>query len=449
MARPGNLGGGHNGDRPDTGALRDASGIPLNVSTVIPRRGRPWDEQAIRAGLKEFLQGWEIWPTCEEFAVGGAKGLREAVTRIHGAEWWAKEMGLPGGERPPGGVRRWTDEAIRATLTNFFGDRRTWPTNREFDSAGLHGLREALRHCGGPRRWSAELGVKWTPRASLPRARRREEPKQRAARAREWPRWNERTIAVELRAFLAGRSEWPRHAEFVETGHKGLYQAVLSHGGTHMWARRMGVTWVKRHGGSPPYWTEERIRERLAGLLDGRIEWPPAAEFATEGEVGLLSAVRRRGGIERWANEFGLLYRRRGGGGGSEPRGSTRSWDDDRIAAAISPLIDELQRWPTKGEFRRAGLSKALAAVYEHGGSAVWQQRFGLVRRPFDGPLPDRRRWSTERVEAELRDFCHGRKTWPTLREFQAANRYALYRAASRYGGAQHWRERLAIGTSS
>jgi hypothetical protein len=215
-------------------------------------------------------------------------------------------MDLPGGERPSGGVRRWTDEAIRTTLTEFFGDRRTWPTNREFDAAGLHALREALRHYGGPKRWSAKMGVSWTPTPRSSPTPRNSQSKPPPAPSREWPRWSERTIAAELKAFLAGRDEWPRHAEFVETGHKGLYQAVLSHGGSQCWAQRMGVTRPKRHGGSPPYWTDERVRRRLKEMLAGSVDWPRVAEFVASGEVRLLDAVRRRGGVKHWAAQLGL-----------------------------------------------------------------------------------------------------------------------------------------------
>lgn len=440
-------GGVHYGDQQTRRPFQRSGDVRLKPANVIAgRRGRKWDEEAIRAGLLEFLQGWKVWPTCDEFEAGGAKGLREAIMRIHGAEWWAREMGLPGGERPTGGVRRWTDETIRATLTGFFGERSTWPTNREFDEAGLHGLREALRHYGGPKRWSREMNVAWTPRAQPSQTgRRRKQSKKPPAPSRDWPRWNERTIADGLDTFLAGRGEWPRYGEFVETGRKGLYQAVLKHGGTHLWAQRMGVKWIKRHGANSPYWTEERVREQLARVLRGRAAWPSATDFAAMGETALLAAVRRIGGVEQWADEFGLPHVGRAGGGSSGPRSATRLWDEDRIAAAISPLIEQLGRWPTKGEFRRADLSKALAAIYEHGGSAAWRQRFGVSPLRFEGPLPDRRRWNQERVEAELRDFCRGRETWPGFRDFQAANKYALYQAAIRYGGIQYWRERLTL----
>jgi hypothetical protein len=278
---------------------------------------------------------------------------------------------------------------------------------------------------------------------------------------RKWPLWDEPRITEELAVFLEGREEWPRHREFVETGRKGLYQAVLVHGGTHEWARRMGVKWVKRYGGLPRYWTDERVRDGLTVFLDGRGYWPTASEFVSEGESRLLRGVRSTGGMRRWAREFGLAKgspsgqadvsptRRRASSRGTSnskrPAPVRRLWDDERIETAIAPLVKELGRWPTKSEFHRAGLRAALSAVYDHGGSAPWQKRLGVSRKPFKGPLPDRRRWTDERVETELREFCQGRTTWPGQLEFQARGATALYHAACTHGGVASWKERLSL----
>lgn len=215
-------------------------------------------------------------------------------------------MNLPGGDRPRGGVPRWTDHVIRRTLKEFFGPRSDWPSQREFDAAGLHGLREALRYHGGPRRWSREFGVKWTPRAAADRRASSDEPERAAPPVRQWPKWNEQTIAAQLKLFLAGREVWPRYTEFIERGRQDLYQAVLKHGGTHLWADRMGVEWVERYGGDAPRWTEERVRQRLTSFLQGRTVWPRPEEFAAVGERSLLTAVRRLGGVGRWTGAFGL-----------------------------------------------------------------------------------------------------------------------------------------------
>jgi hypothetical protein len=39
------------------------------------RRGRRWDEESIRSALTAFLEGWDVWPTYEQFIQGGAKGF--------------------------------------------------------------------------------------------------------------------------------------------------------------------------------------------------------------------------------------------------------------------------------------------------------------------------------------------------------------------------------------
>jgi hypothetical protein len=442
-----------------------ATATRVSSSRTVPsRRGRRWDEESIRAALTEFLDGWEVWPTCEEFIQGGAKGLREAVARVGGAEWWASEMALPGGDRSVGGVRHWTDETIRATLTDFLGDRPDWPTQREFNEAGLHPLSEVLRFHGGGERWAREMGVARhfdEPRQLRGSGRAKPKRAPTRVRSREWPKWTEQTITAELELFLRGRKEWPRYTEFVESGRKGLYQALLTHGGTHEWARRMGVQWVTYRGGTPRYWTEGRVREQLAAFLEHRRHWPTDSEFNDAGERRLARAVRRTGGAKYWAREFGLVKtvsprppkvprasrakrapdsRKAGASSGAK-----RPWDDERIAAAISPLTKELGRWPTKSEFRRAGLGSALSAVYDHGGSALWQTRLDVAPLVFDGPLPDRTRWTERRVKSELSKFCKGRDTWPTQREFKAAGASALYHAASTRGGINLWRSRLGL----
>ena len=256
--------------------------------------------------------------------------------------------------------------------------------------------------------------------------------------------------------FLHGREQWPRHREW-ESGRNGLYQAVLTHGGTHEWARRMGVKWVKRSGGLPRYWTEERVREQLAGFLAGRNCWPIGPEFQAAGHGRLLRAARRTGGVQRWAREFGLdpdppslrrpTTRSDADAARAPARGAKRSrhWTDERLEAAISPLVRELGRWPTKGEFRRAGLGGALSAVYDHGGRARWQKRLGVARRRFAGPIPSRRRWTQERIEFELREFCSARVGWPAYGEFKANGASGLYSAVARYGGVELWRERLGL----
>jgi hypothetical protein len=319
-----------------------------------------------------MLDGTPRWPTYREFRAARAKGLRDAVNRFGGAEKWAREMGVEGGERPRGPEVRWTDERIRATLEPFLEGRDRWPERRDFDAARLSGLREVLRRQGSTDRWAAEFG--------LPRRRRSTStPRRRVtkyAKRSDWPLWTDDRIRRELRAFLQGRTQWPRYSDFVRHGLRPLYRAVFAHGGIERWAAEMRVVAPSVPGAR--YATEEEVRARLAGFLADRSSWPSRQAFAAAGESTLLAAVHRFGGVERWSAEFRLS------------RAGSRLWDDARIEQEIGPLVRDLGRWPTKGEFGRAGLKSALGAVYRHGGSARWQRHFGVRPLPCPHPVPDR-----------------------------------------------------------
>jgi Fic family protein len=53
--------------------------------------------------------------------------------------------------------------------------------------------------------------------------------------------------------------------------------------------------------------------------------------------------------------------------------------------------------------------------------------------------------WTRERIEDELRAFTADRDDWPKVREFDAAEKRALYLAITRNGGTDYWAERLGL----
>jgi hypothetical protein len=160
--------------------------------------------------------------------------------------------------------------------------------------------------------------------------------------------------------------------------------------------------------------------------------WPSRKEFEATGLKGLRDAVHRLGGVDVWAAEFDLRR-------SSRASGSTRVWSEQRLEQAIGPLVEQLGRWPTKAEFRRAGLLSALTAVYRYDGVIGWRQRFGVAASPRRGPVPDRRLWTEDEIESELRAYCCELGGWPPSRRFAADGKAKLYRAASMYGGVRHW----------
>jgi hypothetical protein len=259
----------------------------------------------------------------------------------------------------------------------------------------------------------------------------------RGRRARAEPKV-EAEIERELRKFLAGREEWPSYREFVAGGRRRLREAVTEHRGARYWAQRVGVRWVKRSPGYAPRWTEELVGKELEAFLAGREQWPSAGEFEAAGLVLLREAVKRLGGVELWATRFGLTRP-------NHSAGSRRIWDHQRLEQTIGPLVKYLGRWPTKSEFRKAGLESAQAAVYRYGGVEYWREHFSVSANAQHGPVPNRRVWTEQRIERELAAYCAGRSEWPTEQEFIRDGKGRLYKAASLHGGVRRWQERLHL----
>jgi hypothetical protein len=247
--------------------------------------------------------------------------------------------------------------------------------------------------------------------------------------------WTERHVRRELEAFLGGRDEWPRAAEFAKAGKSVLRRAVARYGGPRRWAQELGVDYVER---TPPAWTAQRVRSELGRFLNGHRTFPTAGEFEAAGYGGLWRAVRRTGGGDRWALEFGVAPPNR------RPR-SRRVWTDARIEAQLRRFLAGRDVWPRVSEFNDAGLASLFTAVYTYGGVEHWAARMGLGRRPLRNPGRPKPRWTRTRIHAELTLFCGRRDTWPARKDFEAAGLIRLYWAAQRVGGMARWREELGF----
>jgi hypothetical protein len=88
-----------------------------------------------------------------------------------------------------------------------------------------------------------------------------------------------------------------------------------------------------------------------------------------------------------------------------------------------------------------ADLVEAGILLREGAGRAT---RYRLARAPQSG----RRRWTSDRIRAELTEFCSDRAAWPSAAEFKGAGRSDLYVAASRYGGIGFWVAELGFARS-
>ena len=251
------------------------------------------------------------------------------------------------------------------------------------------------------------------------------------------PPWTQARIRGELQEFLQGATEWPSYRDFQRAGRQKLRDEVTRSGGPRVWAKRLGLPYPERNPGYAPVWTEARVRADLEEFFHGWTYWPSRLEFEAAGRKLLRDAIRRLGGPERWAAEFGLPLQ-------NLKSGSKRAWTDERIEAELRSIVDGRDTWPTRREFERVGSFGLATAISHRGGTALWARRLGFPAPPRAG-MGRRRLWSDERIRAELEKFCRGRTTWPTEREFLAAGKSKVYNAACHYGGTAHWAAELGL----
>jgi hypothetical protein len=100
----------------------------------------------------------------------------------------------------------------------------TSPTAKEFRADGFGQLRFAITRSGGIDPWIVEFGL------PAPHHNRG---------GGIW--WTDERLERELRRFAAGREVFPSIQEFQRAGQSGLLGALRRHGGTELWAARLGV----------------------------------------------------------------------------------------------------------------------------------------------------------------------------------------------------------------
>jgi hypothetical protein len=145
-----------------------------------------------------------------------------------------------------------------------------------------------------------------------------------------------------------------------------------------------------------------------------------------------------------------------------ERRGRTVQGEvrDDRVRlkpaqrAALEALANGDAHELTRARYEEiTGVSRSqaaydLAELVESGAlTRVGAGRSTRYRLTAAAPTP-RRRWTSDRIRAELTAFCSGRASWPSAAEFKQAGRSDLYVAASRYGGIGFWAAELGFDRS-
>ena len=169
---------------------------------------------------------------------------------------------------------------------------------------------------------------------------------------------------------------------------------------------------------------DRRSSERaLREVCAGRERIPTNRELIQAGLGGLYARLYRRGELDLWAARLGLARNR-------------AAWTDHEIQRALDGLCAGLERFPTREQFRDAGLESLHGVLQARGELDSWARRLGLARR---------RRWTDATIAAALNDLCAGRQHFPTVREFRDAGLGGLYSILGRRGELDRWARQLEL----
>jgi DNA invertase Pin-like site-specific DNA recombinase len=180
--------------------------------------------------------------------------------------------------------------------------------------------------------------------------------------------WSLRRLKTELARFLGDRGELPGADEFYIAGEFELHRQVLLAGGPGLWATRMGVSYDRYK--STPKWTDENITAALTPFFKGRSRWPSPEEFAAAGLGPARNAIKARGGVARWAEQFGLEYSCNG----------RIQWTDESIERTLREFIGDGAYYPPRREFFSAGYAPLYMIICSRDGHDAWAARLGLDR---------------------------------------------------------------------
>jgi hypothetical protein len=246
----------------------------------------------------------------------------------------------------------WGEERVREALSPALQDRDDWPSFKWFQDRGLASLYTQVVRYGGARYWADQFGLPLSPPLG--------------------GEWSEDRVRTELLTYLRGRTTWPTEVEFAADGRSRLRRVLLSFGGPERWARELGVE-LPPSRRTPTRWPYGRMKAELAPLAKGRSDWPSEPEFKAAGLFRLLQAIQRAGVEDRLAAELDLTVP-----GNRRPK----RWTEANIKAALDPLLQGRDAWPTRRDFIHAGLVDLHNQLTRKKTAESWAERYGLRPGP-------------------------------------------------------------------
>lgn len=177
---------------------------------------RLWSEPKIKSALTAFTGNRSDFPTYAEFAAAGFANVYGQVMRWGGPYYWARKIGLS----IPANRVNWNERNVRNALAAFLQDKAEWPSQSEFERAGLKPLHSAVYAHGGRAYWATQFGLHAPDRQRL---------------------WPMERIERELGLYLNGWSHFPSKPDFERDGRRRLYNAARRYGGLRHWREHFGL----------------------------------------------------------------------------------------------------------------------------------------------------------------------------------------------------------------
>ena len=116
--------------------------------------------------------------------------------------------------------------------------------------------------------------------------------------------WTDAKLRSELERFTRGRATWPTRREFEAAGETALWKAVKRHGGSRLWAERLGFALEPRQRRQAP--SPSEVVAQAQALVDQLGYLPNEKRLRELGQHRLAAVVNRAGGAGRFLARHGL-----------------------------------------------------------------------------------------------------------------------------------------------
>lgn len=119
-------------------------------------------------------------------------------------------------------------------------------------------------------------------------------------------------------------------------------------------------------------------------------------------------------------------------------KNSRGHWTEKIIISELEPIIKEMGYFPTQSGLDKMGKSDLHNAMRRHGGFNYFREKMG-----YDIIRKSKRSWTEKNITFELELAIEELGHFPTQTKLNETGRSGLVNATRRYGGINHFREKM------